>query len=299
MSVKSKVRRTRLWIPVGKPAHARIPAHSIWTTCSSPTVYPSWPGGMSKTSCGPNSALVPSEKSIPSRPEMTTPTWRAWHHSPPTFGLLSTDQRQPGSDTMKATVRSPSSTRLAVMFGNSITSLGRSRFALMTSAIASRSWQLPRQVGDRLEDDVGVGERLRFGRVARRSGSRPRASRPPSPSGCRCASPRLRGSVLAGRRAVAPLRGRRPARACPASPPPTRRSRGTTWRARRARARRRSARGSTTTRPRADRRRRSPAPLRPRPGTSGSRSRYRASIRRTTSALISTGVAATPSSSWM
>ena len=63
----------------------------------------------------------------PSRPERTTPMWRAWHHSPPTVGRTCVDQRQPGSETSWPTVRSPSSTMCARIPGNSTTSSGRSR----------------------------------------------------------------------------------------------------------------------------------------------------------------------------
>ena len=73
------------------------PAHSTWTHGSSPTVYPSCPAGMSKTSFGPNSYSVPSCRVIPSRPDRMIPMWRAMHQSPPTVGPTCVDQRQPGS----------------------------------------------------------------------------------------------------------------------------------------------------------------------------------------------------------
>ena len=34
--------------------------------------------------------------STPRLPEITKPTCRAWHHSPPTIGRTCSDQRQPG-----------------------------------------------------------------------------------------------------------------------------------------------------------------------------------------------------------
>jgi len=56
------------------------------TNRSSPTTHASWPGSMTYASPGPISTSVPSSCLIASRPEWTTPTWRAWQLSVPGDG---------------------------------------------------------------------------------------------------------------------------------------------------------------------------------------------------------------------
>ena len=74
MSVNSSDASTRAPLPVRNPVNARTPVHSMDTHGSSPMTYPSWPGGISNTSSGENSRLVPSGNTTPNRPEITTPT---------------------------------------------------------------------------------------------------------------------------------------------------------------------------------------------------------------------------------
>src|SRR5690349_5292493 len=90
---------------------------------------------MSKTSPGPKTTEEPSWKSIPSCPEMMKPTCRITHHSPPTVGRTSFDQRQPGSFTRRPTVRSPRWTISVRTFGNSTISSGSSTLFRRTSVI--------------------------------------------------------------------------------------------------------------------------------------------------------------------
>ena len=76
-----------------------------------PDVYPSWPGGMSKTSSGPNSSVVPSRELDPEPPERTNPDVPSLAPlAPDVRPDMCVDQRQPGSETSWPTVRSPSST---------------------------------------------------------------------------------------------------------------------------------------------------------------------------------------------
>src|SRR5579862_4390642 len=90
---------------------------------------------MSYTSPAWRSVRVPSGNSTAKAPDSTVPTWRAWHHSPPTVGRTSLAQRQPGSRTVRATVRSPSSIVLCTIPENLTVSSGVPRF--LTRALTS------------------------------------------------------------------------------------------------------------------------------------------------------------------
>ena len=132
MSVNRIVSRTRSPTPIGV-AQVRSPSQSSAIDGSSPIVQASCPAGMSKTSFGPNSVVVPSGRRRPQRPDSWNPTWRDMHHSVPTSGFTCVDQRQPGSQTSYPTVRSPTDTDVMCPWSNSMRSSGWSRFLRRTS----------------------------------------------------------------------------------------------------------------------------------------------------------------------
>ena len=103
-----------------------------------------------------------------------------------------------------------------------------------TTARRSTRAAVDGQLAERAEHDVGERERVVAGREVRVRHRERRASRPPSPSGCRCASPRPPSHASGRRRAGALPRGRRRATACRARPPATRPPRGRRRRARHA-----------------------------------------------------------------
>ena len=73
--IREEEREERAALQAGVEPGERVQAGpSIWTQGSSPTVQPSWPGGLSITSFGPNSRIRPSCSWTATRPERTTPT---------------------------------------------------------------------------------------------------------------------------------------------------------------------------------------------------------------------------------
>jgi hypothetical protein len=122
MSVKTSVARTRS--PWAGSSHSRTPVHSIATAGSSPIV----PAIVTRRDVvdGSGATLQPSGSPTPMRPDRTTPTWRTWHRSVPTTGLMCVDHRQPGACVARATISVPNWTTSSMTPGASTTRSGRS-----------------------------------------------------------------------------------------------------------------------------------------------------------------------------
>src|SRR3954462_11650880 len=95
---------------------------------------------MTYASPGPISTSVPSSGLTASRPEWTTPTWRAWQLSVPATGLTHSDQRHPGSNANRPTVAAPIRTTSTCVLSGVLVSSGesKSRDSTPGTAISSR-----------------------------------------------------------------------------------------------------------------------------------------------------------------
>src|SRR3954451_10216987 len=90
---------------------------------------------MTYASPGPISTSVPSSCLTASRPEWTTPMWRAWQLSVPATGLTHSDQRHPGSNANRPTVAPPMRTTSTRVLSGVRVSSGESKSRDSTPAI--------------------------------------------------------------------------------------------------------------------------------------------------------------------
>src|SRR5215207_9796266 len=97
---------------------------------------------MTYASPGPISTSVPSSWLTPSRPEWTTPTWRAWQLSVPATGLTHSDHRHPGSNANRPTVVAPMRTTSTCVLSGVRVSSGESKSRVSTPATAVSSPRL-------------------------------------------------------------------------------------------------------------------------------------------------------------
>ena len=94
---------------------------------------------MTYASPGPISTSVPSSCLMASRPEWTTPTWRAWQLSVPATGLTQSDQRHPGSNATVPRSSRPYARHQRCVLSGVLVSSGESKFRDSTPAMAVSS----------------------------------------------------------------------------------------------------------------------------------------------------------------
>src|SRR4051794_17729480 len=97
---------------------------------------------MTYASPEPISTSVPSSCLMPSRPECTTPMWRAWQLSVPATGLMHSDHRHPGSKANRPAVVAPRRTTSTRVFAGVRVSSGDSKSRASTPAMAGSSRML-------------------------------------------------------------------------------------------------------------------------------------------------------------
>src|SRR3954465_10589969 len=94
---------------------------------------------MTYASLGPIATSVPSSCLMASRPEWTTPTWRAWQLSVPATGLTHSHHRHPGWKVIRAAVVVPMRTTSTCVLSGVRVSSGESKSRDSTPGTATSS----------------------------------------------------------------------------------------------------------------------------------------------------------------